>query len=239
MWRRKFRLLIMALVLLTVLGIFSLSRNQDDNSYTRLRMEMVQKQLISRGITDERVLEAMRKVPRHLFVNETYRHLAYEDYPLPIEAQQTISQPYIVALMTQLLNLKKGEKVLEIGTGSGYQAAVLADLTHNVFSIEIVEALAIKASQTLHGLGYKQVQVKFGDGHAGWEEESPFDAIIITCATKQVPSVLFSQLREGGRMALPLGNPQTYQTLTLITKINGQPKTVKVLDVRFVPMTKK
>ncbi len=236
---RRFSLLSIVLGFMTVLGIFSLSRNQDENSYTRLRMEMVQKQLIPRGITDERVLEAMRKIPRHLFVNEAYRHLAYEDHPLPIEAQQTISQPYIVALMTQLLNLKKGEKVLEIGTGSGYQAAVLAELTHNVFSIEIVEALAIKASQTLRDLGYKQVFVKFGDGHAGWSEESPFDVIIITCATKDVPSALFSQLREGGRMVLPLGNPQTYQTLTLITKIKGKPKTVKVLDVRFVPMTKK
>ncbi len=209
------------------------------NEYKRLREEMVQRQLVKRGITDPTVLEAMRTVPRHLFVLKAYSHLAYADHPLPIEARQTISQPYIVAKMTQSIDIKKGEKVLEIGTGSGYQAAVLAHLTNKVYTIEIIEKLAKKARETLKKLGYNQIHVKWGDGHAGWEEEAPFDAIIITCASPQVPPRLFEQLREGGRIILPLGNPLTSQILTIITKVNGKPETKRILAVRFVPMTKK
>ena len=209
------------------------------NEYKRLREEMVQRQLVKRGINDPSVLEAMRTVPRHFFVLKAYRHLAYADHPLPIEAQQTISQPYIVAKMTQSIDIKKGEKVLEIGTGSGYQAAVLAHLTNKVYTIEIIEKLAKKASETFKKLGYNQIHVKWGDGHAGWKEEAPFDAIIITCASPQVPPRLFEQLREGGRIILPLGNPLTSQTLTIITKVKGKPETKRILAVRFVPMTKK
>ena len=200
---------------------------------------MVREQLESRDITDRRVLIAMRKVPRHLFINPTYRHLAYEDYPLPIPGGQTISQPYIVALMTQLLNLGKSEKVLEIGTGSGYQAAILSHISKQVFSIEIIESLAQNAAATLHDLGYDQVHIKCADGNIGWKQEAPFDAIIITCATDQVPSALFNQLKEGGRMVLPLGNPRTSQTLTVVTKVEGKPEYKYISGVRFVPMTKK
>jgi protein-L-isoaspartate(D-aspartate) O-methyltransferase len=225
------------LFILICLSIQSFADKEDE--YKQLREEMVQRQLVKRGITDSSVLEAMRTVPRHLFVLKAYRHLAYADHPLPIEAQQTISQPYIVAKMTQSIDIKKGEKVLEIGTGSGYQAAVLAHLTNKVYTIEIIEELAKKARETLIKLGYNQIHVKWGDGHTGWKEEAPFDAIIITCASPQVPPRLFEQLKEGGRIILPLGNPLTSQTLTIITKVNGKPKTKRILAVRFVPMTKR
>ncbi len=215
------------------------SISEEDAEYAELRKRMVKNQLKARDITDKRVLEAMGKVPRHLFVNEANKHLAYGDYPLPIGEGQTISQPYIVALMTQLLDLKGGEKVLEIGTGSGYQAAVLAHLTDKVFSVEILPRLAERALTILERLGYDHVRIKQGDGYAGWKEEAPFDAMIVTCAASRVPPELFKQLKEGGRMVLPLGSPQTYQVLTLVTKKGGKPKHKKVLDVRFVPMTGK
>lgn len=222
------------------LGLFSVCfPHQNEDDFARLRDSMVQRQLKTRDITDKNVLEAMRQVPRHMFMDKTYRHLAYEDHPLPIGDGQTISQPYIVALMTQLLELKKGEKVLEIGTGSGYQAAILAHLTDQVYSIEIIQDLAKKASSTLKKLGYDSVQVKWGDGNAGWQEEAPFDAMIITCATETIPPALFRQLREGGRIVIPLGNPYTYQTLSVITKVEGKPKVKKNIGVRFVPMTDK
>jgi protein-L-isoaspartate(D-aspartate) O-methyltransferase len=178
-------------------------------------------------------------VPRHLFVSPAYRELAYADHPLPIGDGQTISQPYIVALMSQLLKIQAGDKVLEIGTGSGYQAAVLAQIGARVFSVEIIQSLAERASRTLQGLGFDQVHVKLGDGHWGWAEEAPFNAIIVTCATPEVPAELFDQLAEGGRLVLPLGDPETYQVLTVVTKIGGKPRTQKISGVRFVPMTKK
>lgn len=205
--------------------------------YLRLRKEMVKTQLVGRDITDPRVLEAMAAVPRHLFVNQTYQHLAYADHPLPIGDSQTISQPYIVALMTQLLDLSKEEKILEIGTGSGYQAAVLAHMGAEVYTIEIIQNLAKKAEETLGRLGYNRVRVRWGDGNRGWEDHAPFDAAVITCATARLPLAIFRQIREGGRIVLPLGDPETYQTLCVITKRNGQPHTQKVLSVRFVPMT--
>jgi len=210
-----------------------------DVDFIRLRRQMVERQLASRDITDARVLEAMGAVPRHLFVDSSYRHLAYADHPLPIGDGQTISQPYIVALMTQLLKPGPDEKILEIGTGSGYQAAVLAHLGAEVFTVEIIRDLADKAEAVLSELGYLRVHVKWSDGSVGWEEESPFDAVIITCATAEVPPPIFRQVREGGRIVLPLGNPSTYQTLCVITKRDGKPHTERILSVSFVPMTGK
>lgn len=208
----------------------------EDVTYMQLRRDMVRKQLEARDITDKRVLEVMGEVPRHFFVSSAYRSQAYEDYPLPIDEGQTISQPYIVALMTQHLRLKEGDKVLEIGTGSGYQAAVLAHLTDKVYSIEIREKLANKAAETLKKLNYNQVHVKWGDGYYGLEEEAPFDAIIVTCAANHVPPPLLKQLKEGGKLIIPLGSTLYFQTLTLITKTKGKPKVKHILGVRFVPM---
>lgn len=211
--------------------------DSEEVTYTRRRKTMVRGQLEARDITDKKVLGAMGNVLRHLFVSERYRNQAYADHPLPIDEGQTISQPYIVGLMTQHLKLERGEKVLEIGTGSGYQAAVLTYLTDKVYSIEIREKLAEKASQTLRELNYDQVQVKWADGYFGWEEHAPFDAIIVTCAANHVPPPLLAQLGEGGRLIIPLGSTLYFQTLTLINKVNGKPKVKHITGVRFVPMT--
>jgi protein-L-isoaspartate(D-aspartate) O-methyltransferase len=227
--------LIFALTMIFSAAFFSFC--EDDEFYTRKRTEMVRRQLITRDITDRQVLEVMGKVPRHLFVSSSLRRQAYVDSALPIDEGQTISQPYIVALMTQHLKLKVGEKVLEVGTGSGYQAAVLAHFTDKVYSIEIRENLAKKAAETLSTLDYNQVQVKWSDGYFGWEEHAPFDAIIITCAANHVPPPLLKQLKEGGRLILPLGSTLYFQTLTLITKKKGKPKVKQILGVNFVPMT--
>ena len=197
---------------------------------------MVRMQLQGRGIKDKKVLDAMRNIPRHLFVRSNLRSRAYNDYPLEIDEGQTISQPYIVAMMTQSLDLEKGQKVLEIGTGSGYQAAVLANITDQVYSIEIRENLAKKAEATLKKLNYSQVQVKWSDGYFGWEENAPFDAIIVTCAANHIPPPLIKQLKEGGKLIIPLGSTLLFQSLTLVTKIEAKPKTKQLLDVRFVPM---
>lgn len=226
--------LIFALTIIFSAAFFSFC--EDDESYARKREGMVRTQLKTRDITDKQVLEVMGKVPRHLFVKPVLRRQAYKDSPLPIDEGQTISQPYIVALMTQHLELKGGEKVLEIGTGSGYQAAVLAHLADKVYSIEIRENLAKKAAETLSSLDYNQVQVKWGDGYFGWEEHAPFDAIIITCAANHVPPPLLKQLKEGGKLILPLGSTLYFQTLTLITKKKGKPKVRQILGVTFVPM---
>lgn len=224
--------------LILFLGIsVSLASFDEEPAYSRLREKMVREQLMSRDITDERVLEAMSKVPRHLFVSLSYRRQAYGDYPLPIDEGQTISQPYIVALMTQHLKVEEDDKVLEIGTGSGYQAAVLAHLTNQVYSVEIREKLAEKASATLAKLGYDQVKVKWGDGYYGWEEHAPYDAIIVTCAANHIPPPLLKQLKQGGRLIIPLGSTLYFQTLTLITKTDGKPQVEHISGVRFVPMT--
>jgi len=211
-------------------------QSEEDDVYANKRKKMVRTQLASRDITDKKVLESMEDIPRHLFVSPSYRDQAYEDYPLPIDEGQTISQPYIVALMTQCLKLQGGEKVLEIGTGSGYQAAILNHFTDKVYTIEIRENLAKKASETLSQLNYRQVQVKWGDGYFGWEKEAPFDAIMVTCAVNHIPPPLLKQLREGGRLILPLGSTLYFQTLTLITKTNGKPRVEYISGVRFVPM---
>jgi protein-L-isoaspartate(D-aspartate) O-methyltransferase len=206
-----------------------------DNSFTGLRNQMVSTQIEDRGINDLKVLGAMRKVPRHFFVLPEYLSKAYNDYPLPIEEGQTISQPYIVAFMTEALNLKQTDKVLEIGTGSGYQAAILAEICDSVFTIEIFPKLTKKALGIFNELGYKNIFCKTGDGYLGWPEYAPFDAIIVTCAPSKIPRPLQNQLTEGGRMIIPVD--EFYgQSLVLLEKRKGKLREEKVLPVRFVPM---
>ncbi len=200
------------------------------------RQRMVQQQLMARGIKDERMLAAMAKVPREEFVPADSRAATYEDGPLPIGYGQTISQPYIVAFMTEQLRLSPTDRVLEIGTGSGYQAAILAELAGKVYTIEIVAPLAQSAEAALQRLGYKNVHVKVGDGYKGWPEYAPFDAIIVTCAPDKVPQLLTDQLKESGRMIIPVGD-RFAQELYLLEKKNGQLKESVTLPVRFVPMS--
>ena len=201
------------------------------------RQRMIDDQLRARDISSPRVLEAMRKVPRHLFVPEPYRDRAYGDFPLPIGFEQTISQPYIVAFMTQALGVERGHRVLEIGTGSAYQAAVLGELTNEVYSIEIVAPLADRARETLTALGYRHVQVRTGNGYLGWPEHAPFDRIIVTAAPAEIPPALVEQLKVGGVMAIPVGT--TEQDLLILRKTDRGMQTVGTLPVRFVPMTGK
>ncbi len=207
--------------------------------FAQQRETMVIETIEKRGITDERVLKAMRTVPRHLFVPEDQRDHAYGDYPLPIGYGQTISQPYIVALMTQLLELKEGDRVLEIGTGSGYQAAILAEIPGvDVYTIEIIPALARSARERLESLGYKSIHCKEGDGYYGWEEYAPFDAIIVTAAPDHVPQPLVDQLAEGGRMVIPVGPPGGYQTLwKFVKRPGGELQAFNMGGVAFVPLT--
>ena len=207
------------------------------SDFSALRQQMVQQQLMPRGIKDARVLGAMSKVPREEFVPPDSRADSYEDGPLPIGEGQTISQPYIVAFMTEQLRSKPSDRVLEIGTGSGYQAAILAELAAEVYTIEIVEPLAKNAEVTLQRLGYKNVHVKVGDGYSGWLEHAPFDAIIVTCAPDHVPQQLTDQLKDGGRMVIPVGE-RFAQQLYLLEKQNGRLRESAVLPVRFVPMTR-
>ncbi len=199
---------------------------------------MVEEQLIRRGIVDERVLEAMRRVPRHLFVPEDLRHLAYRDSPLPIGEGQTISQPYIVALMTQALELKGSEKVLEIGTGSGYQAAILSLLAREVYTVERIPSLAERAERTLARLGYKNVRVKVGNGSLGWPEHAPYEGIIVTAATEQVPPPLREQLADGGRLVAPVGGRWS-QTLIRLRRRGDQFIREHLTSVVFVPLVGK
>ncbi|MEJ2048118.1 MAG: protein-L-isoaspartate(D-aspartate) O-methyltransferase [Dehalococcoidia bacterium] len=201
---------------------------------------MVQTQIIQRSpsIGDSEVLEAMRQVPRHLFVPWSLKRMAHEDHPLPIGHGQTISQPYIVALMTEALQLQANSKVLEIGTGSGYQAAVLSELTPQVFTMEIITPLANEARERLQKLGYHTVKVRAGDGYFGWPEQGPFDGIIVTCAAGHIPPPLIAQLRQGGRMVIPVGGVYQVQRLMVVTKEpDGRVRTSELLPVRFVPMT--
>lgn len=191
----------------------------------------------ARDITDEAVLAVMAKVPRHEFVPPEYLDQAYADHPLPIGYGQTISQPYIVALMTQLLQLKRGDKVLEIGTGSGYQAAVLAELTDEVYTVEIIPELAESAAERLQRLGYHNVHVKNADGYYGWEEHAPYDAIIVTAAPDHVPQPLIQQLKDGGRLVIPVGPPGGYQTLWQIVKKGEEIESRNITGVIFVPLT--
>jgi protein-L-isoaspartate(D-aspartate) O-methyltransferase len=208
----------------------------DGPEQQQARQRMVQLQVVERGVRDERVLAALRKVPRHAFVAEALQEQAYEDYPLPIEAGQTISQPYIVAVMSELAQVSPGEKVLEVGTGSGYQAAVLAALGARVYSIEIVEQLAGSARERLRKLGYA-VDVRHGDGYAGWPEAAPFDAILVTAAPPEVPAPLREQLAVGGRLVAPVG--EGTQNLLVLTRTETGYEQKNVLPVRFVRMTGK
>lgn len=202
------------------------------------RLHMVRKQIEARGVRDPRVLDAMRTVPRHRFMPESQRSAAYDDRPLPIGEGQTISQPYIVALMSELADLEPGDEVLEVGTGSGYQAAVLAEMGVKVYSIEIVEPLARRAKAILDELGYgKRVEVRHGDGYAGWPEQAPFDAVIVTAAPPKIPEPLKQQLEVGGRLIIPVG--KHFQSLLRVTRTADGFREESVIPVRFVPMTGK
>ncbi len=221
--------------ILMILLLSALLADAEDQ-YSLRRQQMVEQDLKARGIKNPVVLGIMAKVPRHLFVDEKFRDRAYGDHPLPIGEGQTISQPYVVALMTEALKLRSGDRVLEIGTGSGYQAAVLAELVKEVYTIEIRKNLADQASRRLKDLGYRNVTVKYGDGYFGWEERAPFDAIIITAAANHIPPPLIKQLKEGGRLVVPLGSTVYFQTLTLATKRKGELDVEQLGPVAFVPM---
>jgi protein-L-isoaspartate(D-aspartate) O-methyltransferase len=207
-------------------------------NYSELRQRMVRSQIEFRGIKSPAVLSAMRKVERHRFVPKELVSLAYDDSPLPIGEGQTISQPYIVAFMTEALELKPADRVLEIGTGSGYQAAVLGELCAQVYTMEIFESLANRSGKLLRELGYSNVHVRHGDGYQGWPEEAPFDAVIVTCSPTAIPQPLQDQLKEGGRMIIPVGE-RPGQELVLVTKKGGKIRQERVLSVLFVPMIDK
>lgn len=208
------------------------------DAYMKARLRMVEVDIEQRGVTNPAVLEVMRTVPRHEFVGMAYRSMAYADSPLPIEAQQTISQPYIVAAMTEALEPRPGDVVLEIGTGSGYQAAVLSPLVKHVYTIEIVDELAASAEARLARLGYSNVTVRAGNGYLGWPEQAPFDGIIVTAAPEDVPQPLVEQLKPGGRMVIPVGGVWDTQYLLLLTKkSDGTVDRRTLMPVRFVPMT--
>mgnify|MGYP003488274199 FL=1 len=212
----------------------------DESSFARQRKRMVEEQIAYRGVKDKRVLDAMESVPRHVFLPEDVRFSSYYDQPVPIGFGQTISQPYIVAFMTELLQAGSGDVVLEVGTGSGYQAAVLARLVKQVYTIEIVADLGKEAQKRLKTLGFDNVEVMIGDGYKGWPEHSPFDAIIVTAAAEHIPQPLIDQLKPGGRMVIPVGGVYAVQDLMLITK-DASSKVIKesIIPVRFVPLLRK
>ena len=232
---RVFRALAIAL---TMAGCDAPESRSMQESLTRelARTRMVREQLRARDIKDQRVLEVMERVPRHLFVPESQRDSAYEDHPLPIGHDQTISQPYIVAFMTQALRVQPDHKVLEIGTGSGYQAAILAELVHKVYTIEIVEPLGVRARETLTSMGYRNVHVRIGNGYLGWPEHAPFDRIMVTAAPAEIPPALIEQLKVGGLMAIPVGD--IMQELRIVRKTASGLETLETMPVRFVPMVK-
>jgi protein-L-isoaspartate(D-aspartate) O-methyltransferase len=223
------------MIVSSAFGVSCKAEDTDPSRFVKQRETMVRMQIESRGIKDLATLDALRKVERHKFVPLKYQNHAYEDHPLPIDEDQTISQPYIVALMTQVLDLKKNEKVLEIGTGSGYQAAVLGEICDHVYTIEIIDTLGQRAKKLLADLGYANINVRIGDGYKGWEEHSPFDAIIVTCAPTHIPEPLKKQLAEGGKMVIPVGKTFA-QKLVLLTKKNGEIIQKAIIPVRFVPM---
>lgn len=226
-----------AAVALAFLPIAGVGR-ESPGERERERQAMVEEQIASRGVDDPATLAAMRKVPRHLFVPAQYSEYAYADTALPIGHGQTISQPFIVAYTTETARLRPGSKVLDIGTGSGYQAAIAAEIAGKVFSIEIVPELADRARNTLRQAGYERVQVRAGDGYLGWPEEAPFDVIIVAAAPENIPPPLIGQLKDGGRMIIPLGPDGGAQELTLVTKQKGKVRTRKLMPVGFVPFTR-
>ncbi|MDK2896440.1 MAG: protein-L-isoaspartate(D-aspartate) O-methyltransferase [Candidatus Atribacteria bacterium] len=233
-----------AVVILLVLLLFFLfspplqELSWEETSFSSLREKMIKEQIEARGVSDSWVIEALRQVPRHLFVPENLRSQAYQDRPLPIGFGQTISQPYIVALMSESLGAKLGDKVLEVGTGSGYQAAILAEMGCQVYSVEIVPELADLARGRLSELGYDTVKVRAGDGYLGWEEAAPFDGIIVTCAVDHIPPPLLRQLKEGSRMVIPVGPPWSIQTLWVVEKTDEGVVSHSLGEVRFVPLVR-
>lgn len=222
------------MLIIFYLLILSPAATQDDE-FSVVREKMVKEQIIRRGISDNATISAMRKVPRHLFVPRNMETVAYDDNPLPIGYSQTISQPYIVALMTELTRPEKGMTALEIGTGSGYQAAVLAEIVDTVYTIEIVPELAKESAERFKQLGYKNIVSKYGDGFKGWPEHAPFDIIVVTAAPEEIPQPLLDQLAEDGRLVIPVGHPQDFQELILATKKNGRISQRRITTVRFVP----
>jgi protein-L-isoaspartate(D-aspartate) O-methyltransferase len=223
-------------ITMIILSIFMIGKNcpQADKYYTA-RINMVKTQIIDRGISDAKIIESLRNVPRHLFVPAEYEEEAYEDYPLPIGYGQTISQPYVVAYMTEVVKPDRKKKALEIGTGSGYQAAVLAGIVDTVYTIEIISELAKESALRFKTLGYKNIIGKAGDGYNGWIEHAPYDIIIVTAAAAVIPGPLIDQLAENGRMVIPVGYAEGAQELKLLVKKNGNIKTTTLLPVRFVP----
>ncbi|MBI2472816.1 MAG: protein-L-isoaspartate(D-aspartate) O-methyltransferase [Planctomycetes bacterium] len=212
----------------------------DEDTFAHQRKRMVEEQIAYRGVTDKGVLAAMETVPRHFFIPEENRLYSYYDQPIPVGFGQTISQPYIVAFMTELLNLEKDDVVLEVGTGSGYQAAILSTLVKQVYTIEIIEGLGKEAAKRLKAMGYNNVEVRIDDGYKGWPEYAPFDAIIVTAAAEHIPQPLINQLKPGGRLVIPVGGVYEVQDLMLITK-DASSKVVKesIIPVRFVPLIRK
>ncbi len=227
----------LCLLLLYLMGVKDLAAAGPE-AYALERQRLVESQLKARDIVDPRVLAAMNAVPRHRFMPEYLAPLAYSDQPLPIGSGQTISQPYIVALMSQWAEVQPGHKVLEVGTGSGYQAAVLARLTDRVFTIELRPELASAATKRLLELGYGAIQTRCGDGYQGWPEEAPFDAILVTATAPEVPPALVSQLKEGGRLVIPVGRPGSVQQLLRLRKVKGEIREEERLPVLFVPLLK-
>ena len=216
--------------------IFSLLYAFQTDKYKSMRLAMVNDQIVKRGIRNPLTIKAMEKVPRHLFVPPEYMDRAYEDNPLPIGHDQTISQPFIVAYMTEIAKPAKWKKVLEIGTGSGYQAAVLAEIVDTVYTIEIIPELAKQATARLSKMGYKNVITKLGDGYKGWKEHAPYDIIMVTAADDHIPQPLIDQMAENGRLIMPIGSPSSAQQLVLATKKNGKIDKRKLAMVRFVPL---
>jgi protein-L-isoaspartate(D-aspartate) O-methyltransferase len=238
--RNKIHLIILLVSVIILLAIVTLvlvrlPREGDDVDYGEKRQDMVEKQIAARGIDDSRVVEVMKTVPRHQFVSREQMSSAYEDRPLPIGEGQTISQPYIVALMTEELELKPGHRVLEIGTGSGYQAAILAEITEEVYTVEIITPLYETAKERLNRM-YPGVKVSNHDGYYGWEEHAPFDRIIVTAAPDHIPRPLIDQLVDGGIMVIPVGPPGWNQVLWKVTKAGNEVKTERICDVVFVPL---
>jgi len=227
----------MKILFITITILVLLFPNEDP--YLNQRIRMVRMQIENRGIDHKSTLDAMLKVPRHLFVPEKLKDEAYDDNPIPIGFGQTISQPYIVAYMTAAIEPRTHHKILEIGTGSGYQAAVLAEIVKEVYTIEIVEELFSSAKKRIESLGYKNIKLKYADGYYGWQEAAPFDAIVVTAAAEYIPPPLLEQLKDGGKMIIPIGTPFLNQNLVLVEKSGKDFTTKSLLPVRFVPFTRK